>query len=184
MRATWRQLPVWPYPPAPKSSVSFRADWGQTIRDLGAEIEKIKGTAVLIGIVADDSQFLLDGSVKPGFKVQHPGAEVSFDTPDRGRLVFHTDAFKTLQANLRAISNGLEALRAVDRYGITSGNEQYAGFAQLSPGGPDPLRGKRLVDEYGSLPEALKRSHPDHGGSAAAFADVQAYRKSIGAAAR
>jgi hypothetical protein len=184
MRATWRQLAVWPYPPAPKSSVTFRADWSQTIRNLGEEIERIKGSAVLIGIVADDSQFLLDGSVKPGFKTTHPGVEVSFDTPDRGRLAFHTDAFGTVQANLRAISNGLEALRAVDRYGITSGNEQYAGFAQLSPGGPDPLRGKRLVDEAGSLAKALKTHHPDQGGSAAAFADVQAYRKSIGAAAR
>lgn len=90
----------------------------------------------------------------------------------------------SLHANLHAIALGLEALRAVDRHGITSSAEQYAGFAQLTAGGPDPLRGKRLVDEYGSLPEALKRSHPDHGGSAAAFADVQAYRTSIGAAAR
>lgn len=180
MRATWRQLAVWPYPPAPKSSVSFRADWNQTIRNLGDEIEKIKGSAVLIGIVADDSQFLLDGSVKPGFKTSHPGAEVSFDTPDRGRLAFHTDAFSTLQANLRAISNGLEALRAVDRYGITSGNEQYAGFAQLGPGGGDPVRGKRLVDAAGTVRKALTAAHPDHGGSVADLADVQAYRTSVG----
>lgn len=86
--------------------------------------------------------------------------------------------------NLRAISLGLTALRAIKRYGITSTEEQYAGFAQLTAGGPDPVRGKRLVDEAGGVAEALKVNHPDHGGSAAAFADVQAYRQSIGAAAR
>lgn len=176
MRATWRPLPAWPYPPAPKSSVSFRVDWNQTMRNLGEEIERIKGRDVLIGIVAGDDQFLLDGSIKANLKVRHPGAEVSFEVPGRGRLAFHTDAFSTLQANLRAISNGLEALRAVDRYGITTGNEQYAGFTALAPGGPDPVRGKRLVDEAGGITAALKRHHPDHGGQAAAFADVQAFR--------
>ncbi len=184
MRATWRQLPAWPYPPAPKSTVTFRADWAQTIRNLGEEIERIKGSAVLIGIVADDSQFLLDGSVRQGFRTTHPGVEVSFDTPDRGRLAFHTDAFGSVQANLRAISNGLEALRAVDRYGITSGNEQYAGFAQLTAGGPDAARGKLLAERHGSVAAALKNTHPDHGGDARDLADVQAYRKAIGAAAR
>lgn len=184
MRATWRQLPVWPYPPAPKSSVSFRADWAQTIRNLGEEIERIKGRDVLIGIVADDSQFLLDGSVKPGFKVGHPGAEVSFEVPDRGRLVFHTDAFGTLHANLRAISNGLEALRAVDRYGITTSAEQYAGFQQLGAGGPDSERGRRLVETHGTIAKALKVTHPDHGGDPQQFADVQAYRTAVGAGAR
>lgn len=180
MRATWRPLPAWPYPPAQKSSVSFRADWNQTMRDLATEIERIKGRDVLIGIVADESWFHLDGSIKPGFKTKHPGAEVSFDTPDRGRLVFHTDAFATLQANLRAISNGLEALRAVDRYGITTSAEQYAGFQQLTSGGPSADRGASLVAAAGGLTEALKKHHPDHGGEAAAFADVQAYRKRAG----
>lgn len=179
MRATWRPLPAWPYPPAPKSSVSFRADWSQTMRNLGEEIERIKGRDVLIGIVAEDSWFLLDGSIKSGFKTKHPGAEVSFDTPDRGRLVFHTDAFATLQANLRAISNGLEALRAVDRYGITTGTEQYAGFQQLTAGGGDPVRGRGLAKAAGSVAKALIAHHPDHGGTARDLADVMAYKATL-----
>jgi len=184
VRATWRPLPAWPYPPAPKSSVTFRADWNQTMHNLEQEIERIKGRDVLIGVVADDSQFMFDGTIKVGFKVKHPGAEVSFDVPGQGRLAFHTDAFNSLQANLRAISNGLEALRAIDRYGITTGTEQYAGFQQLSPGGPDIERGRLLVEKHGSVAEALKRTHPDQGGDPRQLADVQAYRKSIGAAAR
>lgn len=182
MRPTWRPLPAWPYPPSPKSSVSFRADWNQTMRQLGDEIERVEGADVLIGIVGPDSLFLFDGTPKAGFQtlVKHPGAELSFRLPSGERPVFHTDAFASLQANLRAISNGLEALRAVDRYGITTGNEQYAGFAQLTAGGPSADRGALLVEKAGGLTPALKKHHPDHGGSPKDFADVQAYRQRAG----
>lgn len=178
MIATWRPLSVWPYPPRAKSSAPFKVAWDRTIRDLGEEIERIGGHDVLIGIVADQSQFTLDGRPRAGFKVLHPGAEVSFDVGDR-RLVFHTDAYNVLQYNLRAITLGLEALRAVDRYGITSTAEQYAGFAQLSAGGPDPERGRKLVDRYGSVAAALRATHPDTRNGEHTdrdFADVQAYK--------
>jgi hypothetical protein len=51
------------------------------------------------------------------------------------RLVYATDACVYWQHNVRSIALGLEALRAVDRYGITRKGEQYAGFrAALSAG--------------------------------------------------
>lgn len=133
-------------------------------------------------IVAGDDLFLFDGTPKTGFqtRVKHPGAEVSFSLPDGTRPTFHTDAFATLQANLRAISNGLEALRAVDRYGITTGGEQYAGFAQLAAGDDPADRGARLVEEAGGLTKALMKYHPDHGGSETDIIAVQAYRKRAG----
>jgi hypothetical protein len=182
MRATWRPLPAWPYPPSTKAAAAFRADWAQTMRDLGTEIERVEGEDVLIGIVAGDDQFLFDGTPKAGFqqRVKHPGAEISFTLPSGRRVTFHTDAFPTLQANLRAISNGLEALRAIDRYGITTSGEQYAGFQQLTAGGASADRGAALVAAAGGLTEALKKHHPDQGGRAAAFKDVQAYRKRAG----
>jgi hypothetical protein len=150
------------------------------------EIDKLKGSDVVIGVVVDEAQIGFSGNLKAGGRTRfaHRGVEVSFDTPKRGRLVFHTDAYDDVTANLRAIGLGLEALRAVDRHGITSTDEQYAGFAALGPGGPDPLRGKLLAERHGSVAEALKRTHPDHGGDPHDLADVQAYRKSIGAGAR
>lgn len=177
MRATWRPLAVWPYAQATQRRSNFEVSWSKTLDDLEKEIALLDGTDVLIGVVASDDQFRIDGTPRAGFKVRHSGAEVSFDTPTRGRLVFHTDAFPTLQENLRAISQGLTALRAIERYGITTTAEQYAGFAQLPAGGPDPERGRVLVERAGSLTEALKRHHPDHGGQARDFADVQAFRK-------
>jgi hypothetical protein len=186
VRATWRALPAWPYEQRPPSSSSFRTSWDGSLAKLEQEIARIQGDDVVIGIVCEPSEISFSGALKSGARARlaHPGAEVSFDHPDRGRVVFHTDAYKTLHFNLHAIALGLEALRAVDRHGITSSAEQYAGFAQLTAGGPDPARGKLLAERHGSIAEALKKTHPDHGGDARDLADVQAYRKSIGAAAR
>ena len=51
------------------------------------------------------------------------------------RLVYATDCCVFWQHNLRSIALGLEALRAVDRYGISRRGQQYAGFrAALTTG--------------------------------------------------
>jgi hypothetical protein len=177
MPATWRALAAWPYQPRVQSSSSFRTTWDQSLRKLEDEITRIDGDDVVIGIVADPSAISFSGALRARAAYSHPGAEVSFDMPGRGRVVFHTDAYKTLHANLHAIALGLEALRAVDRHGVTSTGEQYAGFALLGAGGPDSQRGAELVRAAGSIAEALKRHHPDHGGKASDLADVQAYRR-------
>jgi hypothetical protein len=185
MRATWRPLPAWPYPPRTPQSTSFRAEWGATLELLEHEIEAIGGDDPVVGLVCEPSQISMSGSLKAGGRVsvRHAGAEVSFAVGAR-RMTFHTDAFPYLSWNLRAIALGLEALRRVDRYGITSSGEQYAGFAAITAGGPDPARGAILVERAGGVTEALKRHHPDHDGDPRDFADVQAFRKSQAAVAR
>jgi len=79
--------------------------------------------------------------------VTHPGVVITFDGPS-GPLCFATDRFESSskwmsgkttyfpawQNNVRAMALGLEALRKVDRYGITRGNEQYTGFRALGSG--------------------------------------------------
>lgn len=183
MRATWAALPAWPYPPRPRQTDRFDSSWDATLDKLDLEITRIDGDDVVIGIVAPSTAISISGALRYRSQITHPGAEVSFQVGER-RLTFHTDAYSSLGSNLRAIALGLEALRAVDRYGITSTAEQYAGFAQLTAGGPDPERGRRLAELHGSVAEALKRTHPDHGGDAQQFADVQAYRTAVGAGAR
>jgi hypothetical protein len=186
VRATWRPLARWPYPPREKQHGSFPSRWEAKLDKLEDEITRLKGDDVVIGIVLGDQWISLSGGLKAGAigQVSHPGVEVSFGLPDGRRLIFYTDAYRSVQYNLGAIANGLEALRAVDRYGITSSAEQYAGFAMLAPGGADADRGRRLVEEHGSVAKALFATHPDQGGDARAFADVQAYRDRSGAAVR
>jgi hypothetical protein len=181
VKATFRPLPAWPYPEQPTRPATYRVDYARTLRDLEYEIDAIDGSELVIGIVASERDVRIDGALRAGARVGYPGVEVSFDVPDGRRLVFHTDVHKgyveSWKDNLRAIALGLEALRAVARYGITSGvGQQYAGFAQLAAGGPDPEHGRVLVERAGSLREALRRHHPDNGGQQADFVDVVAYR--------
>lgn len=189
MRATFRPLAAWPYEEQPARAATYKSSYARTLQDLEREIEAIDGRELIIGVVTDEASIRIDGAMRADAKVRHAGVEVSFEVPDGRRLAFHTDRHKgftnSWQDNLRAIALGLEALRAVSRYGITSGvGEQYAGFAQLGAGGPDPERGRLLAERHGSVAEALKRTHPDHGGDPHDLADVQAYRKLVGAGAR
>lgn len=182
MRATFRPLPAWPYPPRAKAIVPFRSGWDETLDKLEQEIAAKGGTDVVIGVVCDESQISLSGSLKAGGRtaVRHAGAEVSFELKNGQRIAFHTDAYATLTHNLRAIAMGLEALRAVDRYGITSGGEQYAGFAQLEAGTPLEELGRQLVERYGGIRDALKATHPDTrvaGATDRDFDAVTAYKR-------
>jgi len=176
---TFRPLPAWPYPEQTGRPDLFKAPYSSTLTILERELEYLGAEDVILGVVASGADIRLDGQLKANARVQHPGVELSFTTPKRGRMVFHTDAFRryadSWQSNLRAIALGLEALRKVDRYGITSTDEQYAGFLQLED---SVEKGRRLVEEAGSLTAALKRWHPDQGGDDRAFQAVIAFRDS------
>lgn len=84
--------------------------------------------------------------------------------------------------NLRAIALALEALRKVDRYGVTRRGEQYTGWKQLTAGdsGPSAERGRRLIADAGGVAEALKATHPDLGGAQIDFESVQLARREGG----
>lgn len=189
MGATFRPLAAWPYPPRRRLSGSRFGNTGRgksspreaALELLEEEIAAIKGSDVVIGLVVDERHIGFSGALKVnGWKaLQHRGAEVSFAVPGGRRLVFYTDAFDDVVQNLRAIGLGLEALRAVERYGITSTSEQYAGFQMLEAGG-DVERGRKLVAAAGGIGAALKRAHPDHGGTVDDFKAVQAFRASQG----
>lgn len=180
MLATYRPLATWPYPPAKRTVrvTPFRSDWRRTLVLLEEELERAGASDVIIGLVMDASAVNLAGQIKPEAVVRHKGVELSFQPRQGDRLTFHAEAHPTWKANLHAIALGLEALRAIDRFGITSSGEQYAGFALL-PANVAAERGSQLVQVHGGLPEALRATHPDHGGAAADFQAVQAYRATL-----
>ena len=184
MKATFRPLAAWPYPEQKHRPALFKVGYARTMQDLEYEIEAVRGSDLIIGVVATERDVRMDGRLKADAKVNHAGVEVSFQVPDGRRLTFHTDVHsgyrESWQDNLRAIALGLESLRAVQRYGITTGlGEQYAGFAQLTAGGPDPAKGKLLAERAGGIRQALMAHHPDRGGDDRDFADVVAYRDSL-----
>lgn len=185
MRVTVRPLPAWPYGKQSPRSATYRSTYTDTLTELDDELSAIGAREVIIGVVASERDVRIDGQLRADAKVGYPGVELSFELPDGRRVAFHTDRHRgyasSWQDNLRAIVLGLRALRAVSRYGITEGvGEQYAGFAQLPSGGPDPERGRRLVERLGSVGKALRATHPDTRDGDYTdrdFADVQAYRE-------
>lgn len=182
----FRPLPIWPHDPTPpaarRSRHTFKAGWDNTLALLDRELRHLDASDPIIGCGLAERDIRQDGWPRADARIPaHPGIEVSFATPRArgGRLVYATDVCEHWQHNVRAIALGLEALRAVDRHGITRRGEQYAGFRALPPGdrGPDPQRGAAIVAEHGSVKAALHATHPDHGGDPRDFADVQAYRE-------
>jgi hypothetical protein len=182
MQVTFRPVTVWPYPDTDprRSRGAFKAGWQNTLNLLERELRLLEADNVVLGAGFREQDLRLDGLPRSDARVPaHPGIELSFDSP-HGRLVYATDSCEWWEHNVRSIALGLEALRAVDRFGITRKGEQYAGWKQLTAGsGPSASRGHRLIDQHGGVRDALKATHPDHGGEATDFADVQAARAEL-----
>jgi hypothetical protein len=189
MRYEVRPLVAWTDPETKgrRSSSRFRATWQDTLDFLGAEIEKVGGKEpVVIQVDVQEGDIRLDGMLRANAKVGHPGVVVSFESRF-GPLRYATDAYEkdwaqampAWQANLRAIALTLEALRAIDRWGVSKRGEQYTGWKALPSGGgvtfpsaDEALRWMReRAGEGGSLRSArlvyrdlARKLHPDAGG--------------------
>jgi hypothetical protein len=113
-------------------SARFTASWADTMNLLTAEIEKLglRG-AIAVQVDVQRGDIRRDGMLRVNAKVGHPGVVVSFDSR-HGPLTYATDAYTGWQANLRAIALSLQALRAVDRYGVTRSGEQYQGWRAIA----------------------------------------------------
>lgn len=120
----------------------FRATWSDTLQLLDSELGLLNATDVVFEVdVEDESQIRLDGMLRSHAKVNSPAVRLAFDST-HGPLTYATDRFQgqyysdppDWQINLRAIALGLEALRKMDRYGITRRGEQYTGWKALPAG--------------------------------------------------
>lgn len=181
----FRPITIWPHESTPdharRSHLTFKAPWSNTLDLLERELRQLGAMDITIGCGLREQDIRNDGWPRSGVPAPiHPGVEISFDgvpiSGPMGRLVYATDVCARYEHNIRAIGLGLEALRAVDRHGVTRRGEQYAGFKALESGAPDPGRGRALIRRYGSQRSALQATHPDHGGDPSDFADVQAAR--------
>lgn len=163
-----------------KSAGRFRAPWADTLTLLRAEADLLDGTLLVLQVHADPTDLRRDGMLRARAQVGFPGVKVSTNSR-HGPLTYATDAYDHWQANVRAIALSMQALRAVDRYGVSTRGEQYRGWAAIESGGDRERRAAQdLIASYGGLAEARKATHPDRGGSTAAFIAVQAAAELLG----
>lgn len=128
----FRSIERWPGEPTRSRRRSqFRAGYSQTLKQLERELEHLRARQVVIQADCSENEIRRDGQLRSDARLRGPGIIVSFDCP-KGSLSFPCDMFTDWQDNLRAIALGLEALRAVDRYGVTKRAEQYKGWAKLA----------------------------------------------------
>lgn len=214
MRLICRPIDAWPGKlllDHEREQGRFSANWTDTVDLLAREVDALTPRnvepEVVLQLAVGEGDLRLDGWVRASARPVHPGVIVSFESI-HGPLRYHTDRFRNTsvwrngsgqttapgwQANVRAIALGLEALRKVDRYGIASDGEQYAGWRAISAGsrdGPmtvdeaaafvaehsnDPhLGGFEVVQMWGECGSGYYRQtarvlHPDHGGDPALF---------------
>jgi hypothetical protein len=180
----------WPAPNTKqRENPRFKASYRDTLRSLSKELDHLdaRGRVVIQVVTRNGATDLRrDGMLRAQAKIEHPGVRLSFESK-HGPLTYATDQFEPLwanampgwQANLRAITLALEALRQVDRYGISKSGEQYRGWMAIEGSvglaQDDAIAvlrkwGGRLADSLTVTDDRLGRlarigAHPDrHGG--------------------
>ena len=140
LNARFRPLENWPVEKRrhPQDS-PFRSTYPQTLDLLESELSHIHARAGSVIIQVENltlDDIRNDGWPRGGWNPARgirQGVVVSFES-GKGAMSFPCDRFKGCKDNLRAIAKSLEALRMVDRYVVTRGNEQYRGWTQIGNG--------------------------------------------------
>lgn len=147
------------------TSNGYRRDeipWTDTKLLLEGELRHIGVRDAVIQLALKDRDIRLDGQIRADARIAHPGVVLSLIHPKQGPLTFACDKWTTWQSNIRGIAKALEALRLVDRYGITSSGEQYTGWKELPSGMPLGERAEEVMSEMDAariLAGAISHAH-------------------------
>lgn len=176
-----------------RKRATFRLKYSERLDLLEKELRHLGATYILIQAYFDSRDIRNDGWPRSSARPKEPGVVVSFKKRGGESLSFPCDTYDGWEDNLYAIALSLEALRSVDRYGVTKGTEQYQGFkqieapaqqdaqtsdwaiehlARLAETTPASLRGDRAAIDL-AYRAAARRVHPDHGGTVEAFQMLQ-----------
>lgn len=207
MSFTTRPIDHYPGTPSKnRVSSPFNSTYGATLKLLERELRALHARGVVLMADIQESDLRLDGEIRANANIG-PRVVVAFEGRVNAEWVplkYACDRFYRWQDNVRAIALGLEALRKVERYGIATRGEQYTGWKALGSGlaigarqvmtTAEALRvindlsesrydrddlGKQSTrdDMVTAFRTALKRHHPDQGGSAEAVAALLEARK-------
>lgn len=133
---TLRPLITWPRDLTRNRKRSpFSATWSATMSDLHRELRHLGGgtrypESVLQIALREQDFRKTDGMPRANSIPEHPGVILNVET-GKGPMSMPCDKFDRWQDNLRAITLSLEALRRIDRYGTTPGDEQYRGWLAI-----------------------------------------------------
>lgn len=182
-----------PKPPAGNRSPQFSASLTSTVEILATELRSLEAHTIVLELDLRERDIRLDGLPRADAQPSHPGVAIAFASKF-GPLRYATAEFAGRyyrmpgwQANLRAIALSMQALRAVDRYGVSKRGEQYAGWKAL-PVSTDPADAIQTADQArafleqwdGDWKRAAREAHPDAGGDPTVFRQVMRAKELVG----
>lgn len=115
------------------SRSDFKASYRDTLILLDRELSMLRARHPVVQLWVKEGDIRADGELRGDRRPMKPGVILIFDSR-HGQLRYACDRFDGWHHNLRAIALALEALRKVERYGVGSGAEQYAGWRALPAG--------------------------------------------------
>lgn len=212
----WRTAPlpvIWPNgqrtPYTDRKRAQFKTASSRTMALLTKEIQHLMGgwvaaagEEVVICAGYQPHEIRQDGMPRANARPADPAVVVQFKSK-HGPLTYACDTFTSYDDNLRAIALGLEALRTVDRYGITRSGAQYTGFKALASGESTVAAGvavlppmtdeeaatfirnhSRIGDQTAGLNDhyrsAARSLHPDNGGARRDWNQLQEAKAVLG----
>lgn len=128
--------------PADRSDSRFKKSWNQILDDLERETDLLdaRDGSVVIRTFHEKFDIRNDGKLAGNAREpKYPGVVISFDVPSSdGKtwvpMSFECDQFTYWRANIQAIAGALEALRKIERYGVSSRGKtgaHYEGYKAL-----------------------------------------------------
>lgn len=128
----FRPLEKWPEKTAlGKTRSPFKTKWGPTLDIMEYELKKLSAKNILIEAGFTLAQLRNDGWPHGSAFPKHQGVVLYFEGID-GTLRFPCGNYTDWHANVHAIALTLVNLRAIDRYGVTLGHQQYSGFKGIA----------------------------------------------------
>jgi hypothetical protein len=148
------------------------------------EIDRI---GARLPVISSNVETRLDGLPRSGREPEDPGVALYFQLAGKPHCM-PCDTYDRVADNIAAIAAHIEATRAIERHGVASLSEMFAGFAALPPPGPVFPRSWRDVFGFGTGPASLsdvedryramaQEAHPDKGGSHQRMAELNAARE-------
>jgi hypothetical protein len=152
---------------------------GDGLNRLNGELRRLGASSV---IISSNLRLNMDGTptAKQAAMLADPGVAVYFKLKGKPR-VLACDRWFSAAENMAAIAGHIEAIRAVDRYGVGTLEQAFAGYQAL----PAHAASWFTVLEFSEPPKAwdviesrykslARVHHPDRGGNAETMAKINA----------
>lgn len=150
----------------------------EALKRLQAEIDRIGGR---YAVISTNMETRLDGLPRSGQREpSDPGVAVYFQLAGKPHCM-PCDTYTKVAHNIAAVAAHIEATRAIERHGVASVSEMFAGFVALPPPkSPWDVLGIRPASTVEEINAAFRakapKAHPDRGGSHAAMAELNTAR--------